>query len=43
MNPKYKKLIEKKGLDNVVIDLIKRIEKLEQTKLTEVKKCQKSF
>ena len=30
MNPKYKKLIEKKGLDNVIIDLIERIEKLEE-------------
>ena len=30
MNPKYKKLIEEKGLDNVIIDLIERIEKLEE-------------
>ena len=32
MNPKYRKLIEKKGLDNIIIDLIERIEKLENRK-----------
>ena len=30
MNQKYKKLIEEKGLDNVIVDLIERIEKLEE-------------